>query len=145
MNDFLFVASVHGADAEEEVIEVHRGDDDAEDADAGTDALRFEIVMQKCGSIEAVAVVLQLVTFVEVVYQLLVGYAVGRREDIPHVVDGIVYPVGLDTVVRLDALPDVIVHLGHHRLLVGDGEVADGHQYDDDAHQGDELTKTTVP
>jgi len=45
-----------------------------------------------------------LVVLLEVVDDFLLGNRVGMREDVAYVVDGIVYPVGLDTVVGFNTL-----------------------------------------
>jgi hypothetical protein len=45
----------------------------------------------------------------------------------------------LNAVVGLNTLADVVSHLGHHGLLVGDGESGNDEQYAADACQNDQL------
>ena len=135
----LVVALVHGTNLEQEVVEVDGGDDYAKDANAYTDAVRIEVVVQQRGGIECVAVIVHLIIFVEVLVYFLVGDGVGFCEDVADVADGIVKPVLLDAVISFDALAYVVGHFGHHRLLVGDGEVCNDEQGADDAAQDDEF------
>lgn len=144
LDGLLVVAFVHGTNAEEEIVEVDGGDNHAEDAHAHADAFCLEVVTQQGGGIEGVMVVLQFVVLVEVVENFFVRLVTGVCEDVAYVVDGIVNPVGLDAVVGLDALADVVVHLGHHVLLVRYAEVSDEKQHAHEGGKDDELTQAAV-
>lgn len=137
---------MQGAEAEQEIIKAHGGDDHTEDTNADADALGLEVVVKQRGSIERMLIVLQLVVLLEVVDHFLIvfGKGVGIREDVTHVVDGIVNPVGLNAVVCLDALSDVVVHLGHHRLPVGHGVIGNDEQDTDKACKNDQFTHATM-
>ena len=89
-------------------------------------------------------IVLQTVVLLEVVHQFLVNGAVGRREDVADVVDGVVQPVTLDAVVGLDALADVVIHFFSHGLLVRDGKVGDEQQDGRNGCENDEFSEAAV-
>lgn len=144
LDGLLVVAFVHGTNAEEEIVEVDGGDNHAEDAHAHADAFCLEVVTQQGGGIEGVMVVLQFVVLVEVVENFFVRLVTGVCEDVAYVVDGIVNPVGLDAVVGLYALADVVVHLSHHGLFVRHGEIGYEEQGANDACQNNELAQATV-
>ena len=112
---------MHRPCPEQNVIETHRGNDHAEDAYASADALRLEVVAQHGSSVEFVAANFQLVEFVETGHDLLLVRA-GVGENIAYVIDGIVYPVGLDAVVGFYALADVVLHLHSHHFIVRNSE-----------------------
>ena len=95
----------HGTYAKQEVIEVCRGNDDAEDADGATHALHAEVVIQTHGGENRVIVVLQAVVFFEGLHDFIVmNSRVGRREDIADVVQRLVNTINQQTVIVLNAL-----------------------------------------
>ena len=141
----LVVALTHGTDAQEEVVEVGRGDDQAVESETYAGAFGLDIVVDIGGAEEGVVVDLQAVEFVECLSPFLAHLrGVGGGEDEADVVDEVVDLVATDTVVHFHALHDVVVHLVAHLLVGRLGEEGDDQQHNNDGCEDDELAEAAV-
>jgi hypothetical protein len=141
VEQLLLIAFVYRLHIEQQVGILYRGEDETEETDGDTSALRMGVIVDIGGGIEEVAMSFQLVVFlVGLQYLWDDNGCVGFCKRIAEVMDEVVDGIALISVVVLQALHHVVIHLPDHFLLGGGRHKDEQQDNKDDAADKDDAS-----
>ena len=126
-------------------MEGQRRHDESIDTYADAHALGMHIVEEICSRVEGVVIDLhavQVPVCLDQVGEDLGGVGLGEYET--DIVDIVIDRVSLNTVILLQTLYDIVLHICRHLLFRRCGEVGDEKENHNESGQNDQLPKTTV-